>query len=138
MNNIRVGYVSSVNPAAGTIRVAYTDSATGDTGEMPYFSYCGIYKMPQKGQMVLCLHLENGTSSGIVLGSFWNGTNTPPVNGDSAFWMDLAAGAILQAMSGAVTLKGSSITLSARQSITVDEIINKLNDHENRISALGG
>lgn len=138
MDGIRTGYVSSVNAAAGKIRVAYTDSATGDSAEMPYFSFGGIYKMPQKGQMVLCLHFSNGTSSGIVLGAFWNDVNKPPVSGENAFWMDLAAGAMLTAVSGAVTLKGSSITLSAGSSITVDEIIQKLNDHETRISGLGG
>ena len=94
--------------------------------------------MPQKGQMVLCLHLSNGSSSGIVLGTFWNDANKPPVTGEKDFWMDLAAGAMLKAASGAVTLKGSSITLSAGDSITVDEIIEKLNDHESRISNLGG
>lgn len=138
MDGIRTGYVSSVNAAAGKIRVAYTDSATGDSAEMPYFSFGGIYKMPQKGQMVLCLHLSNGSSSGIVLGAFWNDVNIPPVSGENAFWMDLAAGAFLKAVGGAVTLKGSSITLSAGNSITVDEIIQKLNDHESRISGLGG
>lgn len=138
MDGIRTGYVSSVNAAAGKIRVAYTDSATGDSAEMPYFSFGGIYKMPQKGQMVLCLHLSNGSSSGIVLGAFWNDVNIPPVSGENAFWMDLAAGAFLKAVGGAVTLKGSSITLSAGNNITVDEIIQKLNDHESRISGLGG
>lgn len=138
MQNIRVGYVSSVNAAAGTIRVAYGSSADGDSDEMPYFSFGGIYKMPSKGQMVLSLHMENGSSSGIVLGMFWNGKNPPPVSGDNAFWMDLAAGAFLKAMGGNVTLKGSSITLSAGKTITVDEIVDKLQDHEERISGLGG
>jgi phage baseplate assembly protein gpV len=138
MDGIRIGLVSSVNAAAGKVRVAYTDSATGDSAEMPYFSFGGIYKMPQKGQMVLCLHLSNGSSSGIVLGMFWNDVNKPPVSGENDFWMDLAAGAMLKAASGAVTLKGSSITLQAGSSITVDEIIQKLNDHEQRITALGG
>lgn len=138
MKYIRTGYVSSVDPAKGTIRVAYTDSADGDSGEMPYFSFGGIYKMPKKDQMVLCLHMEDGSSSGIVLGCFWNGNNVPPVNGDNAFWMDLAAGAFLKAMSGAITLKGSSITLSAGSSITVDEIISKLNDLDQRVTGLGG
>lgn len=138
MQNIRVGFVSSVNPAAGTIRVAYSSDTDSDSDEMPYFSFGGIYKMPAKGQMVLSLHMENGTSSGIVLGMFWNGANIPPVSGADAFWMDLAAGAFLKAMGGAVTLKGTSITLSAGKTITVDEIVDKLQDHESRISGLGG
>ncbi len=138
MQNIRVGFVSSINPAAGTIRVAYSSDTDSDSDEMPYFSFGGIYKMPAKGQMVLSLHMENGTSSGIVLGMFWNGTNMPPVSGADAFWMDLAAGAFLKAMGGNVTLKGSSITLSAGKTITVDEIVDKLKDHESRISGLGG
>ena len=138
MKNIRIGYVSSVNPAKGTIRVAYTAGGTGDTGDMPYFSFGGIYKMPAKGQMVLCLHMEDGSCSGVVLGMFWNGVNVPPISGENAFWMDLAAGAFLKAMGGAVTLKGSSITLSAGSSITVDEIISKLEDLDQRVTGLGG
>jgi hypothetical protein len=52
--------------------------------------------------------------------------------------MDLAAGAFLKAMGGNITISGTSITLSGGGTITVADIIKKLDDHEKRISALGG
>lgn len=138
MDGIRIGTVSSVNYAAGTVSVAYQDRGDGGTDEMPYFAFGGQYRMPKKDQMVLVLHLANGSSMGVVMGLIWNNQNKPPVSGADAFWMDLAAGAALQAVGGAITLKGSSITLDGGGSITVSKIIEKLKDHEKRISALGG
>lgn len=138
MDSIRVGTVSSVNAAAGTVKVFYEDRGDGATGDMPYASFGGMYKMPKKGDMVVVLHLENGASAGIVMGGFWNGTNKPPISGETAFWMDLAAGAFIKAMGGNITISGSSITLSGGGTITVADIIKKLDDHEKRISALGG
>lgn len=140
MDNIRIGRVSSTNPSAGMVSVKYDDKGDdGATDEMPYFSLCGIYSMPKKDQMVIVLHMSTGGSVGVVLGRIWNEGDKPPVTGDNTFWMDLLSGACLMAVSGAVTLKGSTVTLSGSGgTITVSEIISTLKDHEARISALGG
>lgn len=75
-NLIRIGRISSMNKETGMVRVVYKDK-NSTTSELPVFNFGGEYKMPQVGQLVLVLHLSNDSSTGIVMGSFWNKTNKP-------------------------------------------------------------
>lgn len=137
MDNIRIGKVSSVDPAKATVSVTYED--TGDTtSNIPYFAFNDEYKMPEKEQVVLVLHLSNGGAAGVVLGRFWTENKPPTKTGVGLMYKDMGGGAYLESAGGAVTLKGSGVTLSGAGTITVDEIIAKLDDHEARITALGG
>lgn len=138
MDTIRVGRVSSVNAKKGTVSVVYPDRNESATDEMPYFSFGGIYRMPKKEQMVVVLHLENGSSAGIVLGTYWNEIDNPTEGGADTFSMDMTGGALLKAVGGEIMLRGSGITLDSGRGITVAEIIRKLDEYDARISALGG
>jgi phage baseplate assembly protein gpV len=75
-NLIRIGRVSSMNKETGMVRVVYKDK-NSTTSELPVFNFSGEYKMPRVGQLVLVLHLSNDSSTGIVMGSFWNKANKP-------------------------------------------------------------
>ena len=75
-NLIRIGRISGINKETGMVRVVYKDK-NSTTSELPVFNFGGEYKMPQVGQLVLVLHLSNDSSTGIVMGSFWNKTNKP-------------------------------------------------------------
>lgn len=78
MNEIRVGNVSSINYAAGTVRVVYPDKSDKSTAELPVF--CGFgkeYQMPDVGDLVLVVHLSNDSSMGIAMGKFWNQSMAP-------------------------------------------------------------
>jgi phage baseplate assembly protein gpV len=136
MDIFRVGTVSSVNAAAGSVSVTYPDRGDGATSELPCLNFGGEYKMPNKGDTVIVLHAQNGSSEGVVLGTVWNEANKPPVS--SGYQKDMGGGAKLTQSGGNVEISASGITLNGGGSITVAEIIAKLNDHEARITALGG
>lgn len=74
---IRVGFVSSVSPQAGTVQVTYPDRDRMVTGDFPVLIFGGEYSLPEVNDLVLVLHLSNDVSSGVVLGKFWNDQDIP-------------------------------------------------------------
>jgi len=90
-NNIRIGRISSINYKKGTIKVVYPDKSNAVTTELPVLNFCGEYKMPGIGEKVLVLHLSNGTSAGVVLGTFWSGANLPLDAGKGIYKKEYAA-----------------------------------------------
>lgn len=66
---IRVGFVSSINPNAGTVQVTYQDRDRMVTGDMPVLEFGGEYALPAVNDMVIVTHLSNDPASGVVLGS---------------------------------------------------------------------
>ena len=86
-NEIRVGKVSSIDYAAGLVRVAYHDKDDSVTQPIPMLS--NEYNMPKVGDQVLVLHLSNGAEAGLVLGRYWNGKNKPPEGAAGLFRKDL-------------------------------------------------
>jgi phage baseplate assembly protein V len=79
---IRYGIVSSVDPAAHAVRVAFEDEdgmvsdllpvlVTGSAGNKDY-------ALPDVGDRVICAFLPNGVSSGFVLGAVYSQANLPP------------------------------------------------------------
>lgn len=76
MGDIRIGRISSVNYAAGTARVVYSDRDNAVTQEFPILAN-GAYEMPKVDDMVVVAHLTNAPSAGVILGKFWNGANVP-------------------------------------------------------------
>lgn len=124
MNEIRIGKVSSVNYAAGTVRIVYKDKSDKGTAELPVFCGMGEYQMPKVDDQVLVLHLSNDSSIGIVMGRFWTGKIPPVIHGPGAYQKNLSddgtafiqhlANGILTIRSGEVALQGNAgiITLS--------------------------
>ncbi len=86
-NIIRIGRVSSVNYAAGTIRVTYSDQDSTVTKEIPTLS--DQYLLPAIGDMVAVAHLSNGSEGGVVLGKFFNAFNKPSQTGAGVFRKEL-------------------------------------------------
>ena len=82
-NIIRIGRVSSVNYAAGTVRVTYSDQDSTVTKEIPTLS--DQYLLPAIGDMVVVAHLSNGSEGGVVLGKFFNAFNKPSQTGSGVF-----------------------------------------------------
>lgn len=121
---VRVGKVTNVYPAKGKVKVLYED--TGNTSlPLPMLTFNKEYSMPSKGDRVLTLHMENGSSKGFVLGTYY-GDNNPPKT-DSGYRKDLGGGAYVSCKDGGLTIHASNITLScAAGSISVAEIISRL------------
>nr|DAL67967.1 MAG TPA: baseplate assembly protein V [Caudoviricetes sp.] len=85
MGDIRIGKVSSVDFKNGMVKVAYYDKGEAVTGMFPYASFNGEYFMPSIGESVLVAHLSNGSSHGVVISTFWNQVNNPPMPGEHIY-----------------------------------------------------
>lgn len=128
-NEIRVGKISSVDYAAGTVRVVYHDKDDNVTPAIPLIS--SEYHMPEVGDAVLVLHLSNGAEAGVVLGRPWSDKHRPPEGAAGLYRKDLGrspgeamirydgstltiqcAGAISITAGGAVTINGTTIDLN--------------------------
>lgn len=129
---IRIGRVSSVNEQTGMVRVAYSDRENSVTSEMPYINYNGEYCTPAVGSMVLTAHLSNGNSRGVVLGTIWNQSNTPPESGNGLYRKDLAktkgkAMIRYDEKNGECLIKGPQLKLEDDAwSITLSQIMERL------------
>lgn len=85
-NEIRVGKISSVDYPSGTVRVVYEDQDDAVTRPIPLLSF--EYLMPEVDDMVLVLHLSNGTEAGIVIGRPWSDQRVPPESGQGLYRKD--------------------------------------------------
>ena len=85
-NEIRVGKISSVDYTSGTVRVVYEDQDDAVTRPIPLLSF--EYLMPEVDDMVLVLHLSNGTEAGFVIGRPWSDRRVPPESGQGLYRKD--------------------------------------------------
>lgn len=81
---IKVGEVSSIDPARGTARVVFDDEDGTVSYDLPILQR-NTYKTQDfhsvtVGEDVLCLFLPTGPEEGFILGSFYAGEITPPEN----------------------------------------------------------
>ncbi len=81
---IRIGKVSTIDPAAGTARVILPDSGGVVSYDLPILfkktQNDKYYSMPDIGEQVLCLFLPNGQEQGFIIGSFFSQIDSTPVN----------------------------------------------------------
>lgn len=89
--DIRIGKVSSVDSAAGTVRVVYHEKDDAVTRSIPMLSpvFSGLYSLPEVGDQVLVLHLSNGAEAGIVLGRPWSERFPPPEGAEGLVRLDM-------------------------------------------------
>jgi phage baseplate assembly protein V len=116
---IRVGKISSIDYAAGLVRVAYHDKDDSVTKPIPMLS--NEYNMPQVGDQVMVLHLSNGAEAGLVLGRYWNSKNTPPESGAGLYRKDLARAAgeaMIRYAGGTLTIKAAKVVEDGNVEVT--------------------
>ncbi len=81
-NLIRVGRVSSLNPARATARVAFGDKDDLVSYDLPVLMpNAGVnrdYALPDVDDQVVCLFLPNGIAQGFILGGFYSTADPPP------------------------------------------------------------
>ena len=110
----RVGKVSSIDYAAGLVRVVYPDKDNSVTAPLPML--CTEYNMPKVGDPVMVLHLSNGTEAGLVLGRYWSGNNKPPEGAEGLFRKDLGrtpGEAMIRYDGSTLTITGGSVEVQA-------------------------
>lgn len=79
---IKAGIVSSVNPDSCSVRVTFEDTDNAVSYDLPVLQQKThkdkFYSLPDVGESVLCLFLQNGPQVGFVLGSFYNAQDVVP------------------------------------------------------------
>ena len=111
-NNIRLGKISAVDYAAGTVRVVYHEKDDAVTAPIPLIS--SEYFMPEVDDMVMVLHLSNGTEAGVVLGRPWSEKNKPPEGSKGLYRKDLARSpgeAMIRYKDGTMTIKAAKLVI---------------------------
>lgn len=120
-NEIRQGKVSAVNYATGMVRVVYHDKDDSVTREIPMLS--DEYNMPAPGDLVLVLHLSNGTEAGVVMGRPWSGKHKPPEGAAGLYRKDLArtpGEAMIRYKDGVLTIKAAKVVEAGNVEVTGD------------------
>ena len=111
-NNIRLGKISAIDYAAGTVRVVYHEKDDAVTAPIPLIS--SEYFMPEVDDMVMVLHLSNGTEAGVVLGRPWSEKNKPPEGSKGLYRKDLARSpgeAMIRYKDGTLTIKAAKLVI---------------------------
>lgn len=82
-NVVKVGQVSSINPAEGTCKVVFPASDGMVSHDLAIIYPCTqdikFYWMPDVGSQVLCVFDPEGLENGYVLGCFYSSEDKPPV-----------------------------------------------------------
>lgn len=113
-NNIRVGRISSIDYDNGMVKVLYKDRNNSVTDTIPFLNLNGEYKMPNIDDMVLVIHLSNGSSMGIVMGTFWSSANKPAETGAGLYRKELGVKqgeSYIRCKDGTITIKADNIIL---------------------------
>ncbi len=105
---MRVGKVTQVFPNTGKMQVLYEDEGNASL-QLPMITMNQEYFMPTVGDRVLTMHMENGSSKGFVLGTYYGGGMQPKAN--TGYRKDFGGGAYVICRSGAYRLSAGSVTL---------------------------
>jgi|GEM_PF-133486 len=97
---IRIGRVSSIDEAAGTAEVLFSDRDDLVSCDFPVTVplTCNdkFYFMPAVNERVLCALLPNDTTQGFILGSFYSEVREPPVQDKNKFHIRFEDGTVLE------------------------------------------
>lgn len=105
---MRVGKVTNIYPNTGKVKVVYEDENNASL-KLSMITMNQEYLMPQVGDKVLTMHMENGSSKGFVIGTYYGGGMQPKAN--SGYRKDFGGGAFTTCQSGVYRLSAGSINL---------------------------
>lgn len=132
---IRVGRVTNVYPETGKVKVMYEDEQSASL-PLSVLTSNQEYSMPSVGDRVLTLHMDNGSSKGFVLGTYYGGGRTPSAT--SGYRKDFGGGAYVACVNGAYLISADKITFQGSGgTITAAQIIERLKALEEAVAALG-
>lgn len=105
---IRIGKVTKVYPGEGRVKVTFEDSGSSSL-PLAMLTMNKEYSMPGVGDRVVTMHMENGTSKGFVLGTYYGGGTQPRTS--AGYRKDFTAGCYATCKGGAYTLTGQKVTI---------------------------
>ena len=139
-NNIRLGKTPASDYAAGTVRVVYHEKDDAVTAPIPLIS--SEYFMPEVDDMVMVLHLSNGTEAGVVLGRPWSEKNKPPEGSKGLYRKDLARSpgeAMIRYKDGTMTIKAAKLVIDGTVTVSGDVTAGGVSlDNHTHTDSMGG
>lgn len=135
----RVGKVTNIYPDTGRVKVMYEDSKSASL-PLAMLTMNGEYSMPKIGDRVVALHLENGSSKGFVIGTYYGGGMLPKAN--AGYRKDFDEMAYIVCNDGSYLLKAKDIVLEAGAvtlqcaygKVTLEELLKRLERIEEHLS----
>lgn len=104
----RIGKVTNIYPSTGKVRVMYEDEGCASL-PLSMLTMNQEYFMPAVGDRVVTMHMENGSSKGFVLGTYYGGGMQPRAN--AGYRKDFGGGAFMTCMGGAWQLSSGSASI---------------------------
>ena len=132
---MRIGKVTQVFPSTGKMKVLYEDENNASL-QLSMLTMNNEYSMPKVGDRVLTMHMENGSSKGFVLGTYYGGGTQPKAN--SGYRKDYGGGAYATVKSGGYKLSAGSIELVVGDSDALQSIVlrrRNLREHSETVRA---
>lgn len=132
LSMLRIGEVTSTDPASCTCRVTFDDDDGLTSFDLPVIQRNTLknsdYHMPDIGEDVLCVFLASGTEEGFILGSWYAGEVTPPESSGDKRTVRFADGTVLSYDRAAHKLtadvKGDiEVTLTGKADVTAQGAI---------------
>lgn len=136
---LRVGKVTNTYPDEGKVKVLYKDRNEASM-PLPVLTFNDEYKMPPVGASVLTLHMQNGSSKGFVLGTFWNGNKQPTETGTGVYHKSFGGSAYAKYANNSFKIYSPELLLqSSAGGVSVETLIallNRVTELENAVSEL--
>ncbi len=127
----RIGRVTNIYSSTGKIKVMYEDEGSASL-PLSMLTMNQEYSMPAVGDRVVTMHMENGSSKGFVLGTYYGGGMQPKAK--AGYRKDFGSGAFVICNGGAYQLSAADITLKCSYgTITVEELVKRLERIENQL-----
>jgi len=118
-NWIRIGEVSSVDPAKCTARVVFDDEDGYVSDDLPIVQRntqnTKDYWLPAVGEDVICVFLPCGEEDGFVLGSFYADEIEPPTSSESKRYTEYPDGTVIE-----YDWEAHELTVTGAQKITLN------------------
>ena len=132
---LRVGKVTNIDTESGKVRVNYEDEDNA-TLKLYMMTFNGEYSMPKVGDMVVTLHMENGSSKGFCLGTYYGGTLKPKTG--FGYRKDFPGGSYVESAHDEYLISAQSITLDANEivlgDVTLEDIILRIERLEDALN----
>lgn len=113
----RVGRVTQVHSNSAKVTVAFEDEKSSSL-PIPMLTMNREYSMPQVGDRVVTLHLENGSSKAFVLGTYYSGGGLVPA-ANKGYRKDYEGGAYTTCNGGAYKTSAGSVNISGKSRASV-------------------
>lgn len=105
---MRIGKVTNIYPS-GKIKVQYEDEGSTSL-PLNMLTMNNEYSMPEIGDRVVTMHMENGSSKGFVLGTYYGGGKKPKAT--KGYRKDFGSGAYAACSEGSYILNAVNLLLS--------------------------